>query len=158
MPPRGPRPLPTSVKQRQGTLRGDRVNAQEPQPEVEVPACPAHLQGEARKEWRRLSKELAALGLLARIDRGALALYCAAWGRWVEAEEALRKHGVLVKSPNNYPMQSPYLAIANKAMEQMRALLTEFGMSPSSRARVHALPVEQEEPGGLAQFLREVGR
>ena len=43
------------------------------------------------------------------------------------------------------PMQSPYLAIANKAMEQMRAMLTEFGMSPSSRTRVHVTPPRQGE-------------
>ena len=36
----------------------------------------------------------------------------------------------MVKSPNGFPMQSPYLAVANKSMEQMRGLLTEFGMSP----------------------------
>ncbi len=77
---------------------------------------------------------------LSRIDRAALAAYCQAWGRWVEAEEALRKYGVMIKSPSGFPMQSPYLAIANKAMEQMRAMLTEFGMSPSSRTRVHADP------------------
>jgi P27 family predicted phage terminase small subunit len=65
-------------------------------------------------------------------------LFCQAWERWVEAEEALKKYGVMVKSPNNFPMQSPYLAVANRAMEQMRALLAEFGMSPSSRTRVHA--------------------
>ncbi len=157
MPPRGPRPLPTSVKVLHGTQRKDRTNTHEPRPAAGIPACPDHLGAEAKKEWARLSKELLDLGLLTKVDRGALALYCAAWGRWVEAEQALRKHGVLVKSPSGYPMQSPYLAIANKAMEQMRALLTEFGMSPSSRARVHALPVDQEE-GGMAAFLREVGR
>lgn len=69
------------------------------------------------------------------MDKAALALYCQAWGRWVEAEDYLKKYGVMVKSPNGFPMQSPYQAVANKAMEQMRALLTEFGMSPSSRTR-----------------------
>lgn len=100
-----------------------------------------------------MAKDLAQLGLLSRIDRGALALYCQAWGRWVEAEEALKKHGVMVKSPNGFPMQSPYLAVANKAMEQMRAMLTEFGMSPSSRTRVHAEPILQEDDP-FEQYLR----
>ena len=152
MPPRGRRPLPTSFKVLTGTARADRRNDHEPKPEPEVPPCPAHLSPEAKKEWKRLSKELHALGLLALVDRGALALYCTAWGRWVEAEQALRQHGVLVKSPNGYPMQSPYLAVANKAMEQMRLLLTEFGMSPSSRTRVHAAPVlRANDP--MAEFL-----
>ena len=149
----GPRPLPTSIKVLRGTQRADRLNRNEPAVRIAVPPCPRHLSGEAKKEWRRMGKELAVLGLLTTIDRAALALYCQAWGRWVEAEDALRKYGTMVKSPNGFPMQSPYLAMANKAMEQLRALLTEFGMSPSSRTRVHAQPAAGPD-GAFAEFLR----
>ena len=142
---RGVRPLPTKLKVVRGTLRQGRANAHEPLLPVEIPRCPAHLGDEARREWKRISRDLAAYGLLTRIDRAALALYCEAWGRWVEAEEALRKYGVMIKASSGFPMQSPYLAIANKAMEQIRALLSEFGMSPSSRTRVHAAPVADED-------------
>ena len=110
---------------------------------------PSHLVVEARREWKRLGRKLVECGLLTEIDAGALALYCQAWARWVEAERALERYGVVVKSPSGFPMQSPYLAIANKAMEQMTRLLTEFGMSPSSRARVAVspppLPAERSE-------------
>jgi P27 family predicted phage terminase small subunit len=101
-----------------------------------LPACPEHLQGEARKESRRTGKRLLACGLVTAIDTAALAAYCTAWARWVDAEQHLARFGVVIKSPNGYPVQSPYLAIANKAMEQLMKALTEFGMSPSSRARV----------------------
>ena len=74
----------------------------------------------------------------------------------VDAEDALKKHGVLVKSPNGSPMPNPYLAIANKAMEQMRALLAEFGMSPSSRTRV-AVEVPEPESDPL-EVLRNRNR
>ena len=152
----GPRPVPTPIKHVRGTQRADRMNHHEPKVKASIPPCPAHLSGEAKKEWRRLGRQLASLGLLSSIDRGALALYCQAWGRWVEAEEALKRHGVMVKSPSGFPMQSPYLAVANKAMEQMRALLTEFGMSPSSRTRVHADPVlaEDDEMERLLSFQK----
>jgi P27 family predicted phage terminase small subunit len=100
-----------------------------------------------------VSKELRAMGLLTKVDRAALALYCDAWGRWVEALEALRRYGVMVKSPSGFPMQSPYLAVANKAMEQMRLLLGEFGMSPSSRTRVHAQPIREDEESKWAGLL-----
>ncbi len=150
---RGPKPMPTSLKLLRGTKRADRLNLNEPRVRAAIPPCPEHLGSEARKEWRRTARELARLGLLTKIDRTALALYCQAWGRWVEAEEALRKYGTMVKSPTGFPMQSPYLAVANKAMEQMRQLLVEFGMSPSSRSRVHAEPsAEEEDP--LEQLRR----
>jgi len=62
---------------------------------------------EARKEWRRLSKELAELRLLTEIDRGMLAAYCQAHALWVEAVASIERYGTMVKSPNGYPMQSP---------------------------------------------------
>jgi P27 family predicted phage terminase small subunit len=137
--------LPTRLKVVRGTLRKGRTNMHEPAVPVEIPRCPAHLGAEAKREWKRISVDLVGYGLLTRIDRAALALYCEAWGRWVEAEQALRKFGVMIKAPSGFPMQSPYLAVANRAMEQMRSMLTEFGMSPSSRTRVHATPPQKGE-------------
>jgi P27 family predicted phage terminase small subunit len=151
---RGAKPKPTRLKALEGTLRSDRRNPNEPETKPAIPRCPTHLGSEAKREWRRLAPQLARLGLLSKIDREALALFCQAWARWVEAEEALKRYGVMVKSPNGFPMQSPYLAVANKAMEQMRALLAEFGMSPSSRTRVHATPqIDEDDP--MEQLLRE---
>ena len=105
-------------------------------PAVRLPACPPHLQGEARKEWRRIGRKLLACGLLTEIDGAALALYCQAWARWIEAEGNLVRYGTVIKAPSGYPIVSPYLSIANTAMAQMTRLLVEFGMSPSSRSRV----------------------
>jgi len=141
---RGAKPVPTRLKVLRGTDRPDRRNPHEPAVEAATPRCPAHLGVEAKREWRRASKQLAAVGLLAQIDRAAFALYCDSYGRWVEATEAIQTYGLMLKSPNGIPMQSPYLAVANKAAEQVRLLLGEFGMSPSSRTRVHAIPQEHE--------------
>ncbi len=126
---RGRKPKPPGMSSRRPERPKD-----EPQPRL--PTCPPHLQGEARKEWARTGKKLLAFGLVTEVDRSALAIYCQAWGRWVEAEQQLARYGVVIKAPSGYPMQSPYLAIANKAMDQMAKILTEFGMSPSSRSRV----------------------
>lgn len=87
-------------------------------------------------------RALEPLGLLSELDRAALAVYCEAWGRWVEAEEALRKFGVIIKGPGGLPTPNPYLRVANHAMDQLRGLLAEFGLSPSSRTRLRA----PEEP------------
>jgi P27 family predicted phage terminase small subunit len=100
-------------------------------PAARLPRCPSHLEGEARKEWKRMGHKLVECGLMTEIDGAALALYCQAWARWIEAERNLVRYGVVVKSPSGFPMQSPYLAVANKAMEQMTRLLVEFGVSPA---------------------------
>ena len=141
----GAKPVPTNIKALRGTLRADRMNAHEPKAQPGMPSCPVELSPVAKREWKRISKHLSAMGLLTTVDRAALALYCDAYGRWLEAIAALQQFGVVIKSPNGYPVQSPYVAIANKAGEQVRLLLAEFGMSPASRVRVHAQPAVPED-------------
>lgn len=133
---KGRKPIPTNLKILHGNPGKRPLPEDEPKPPPIAPDCPDHLDGEAKREWDRIAPELEALGLLTYIDKSALAAYCQAWSRWVNAEELLKKHGVLAKSPNGYLMQSPLLAIANRAMEQMKSYLTEFGMTPASRTRV----------------------
>lgn len=132
----GRKPIPNNLHILRGNPGKRALNGDEPKFDKTPPRCPAHLSDEAKREWRRIIKDLSAANLLTIVDRAALASYCQAWGRWVESEDNIRKHGMLVKSPNGYPMQSPYLAVANKAMEQMQRMLVEFGMTPSSRSRI----------------------
>lgn len=101
-----------------------------------LPRCPAHLTPVARKEWRRLAGPLHDMGVLSVTDRAALAAYCQAWARWVEAEEHLAKGPPLIKAPSGYVQQSPWLAIANKQLEIMGRFMAELGLSPSARARL----------------------
>ena len=59
-----------------------------------------------------------------------LAAYCQAHALWVEAVSSIERYGTMVKSPNGYPMQSPYVAVANKQVEIMGRIAAEFGMTP----------------------------
>ena len=98
----------------------------------------------ARREWDRLVGELGKLKLVTNLDRAALAAYCGAYALWSEATEAIQKFGTMVKSPSGYPIQSPYLAIANRQAELMMRISAEFGFTPASRSRI-ATP-RPEEP------------
>ena len=111
-----------------------------------LPRCPAHLTEVARKEWRRLAKPLFDMGVLSVTDRAALAAYCQAWARWVEAEEHLQKGPALLKTPSGHVQQSPWLSIANKQLEIMGRYMAELGLSPSARARLR-LPAKETEGG-----------
>ncbi|WP_256369831.1 phage terminase small subunit P27 family [Microvirga sp. KLBC 81] len=83
------------------------------------------------------------LGLLTEMDRAALAAYCQAYGRWVEAERKLKETPLLIKLPSGYIQQSPWLAVANKQLELMHKYLAEFGLSPTSRTRVEARALQK---------------
>ena len=66
---RGRKPLPSNVVRLRGNPGKRRLNDAEPRPAAKTPSCPACLGDEARKEWKRLAKELAELGLLTGLDR-----------------------------------------------------------------------------------------
>ena len=59
-----------------------------------------------------------------------LAAYCQAHALWVEAVSSIERYGTMVKSPNGYPMQCPYVAVANKQVDIMVRIAAEFGMTP----------------------------
>jgi P27 family predicted phage terminase small subunit len=127
------------------------LNPNEPQPEITIPECPPELGPVARREWDRLSKDLAVLGLLTNLDRSALASYCVAHALWVEAIEAIQKYGSMVRSPSGYPIQSPYVSIANRQTEIMMRIASEFGFTPASRSRISAPSNEPTFPDLFSQ-------
>ena len=119
-----------------------------------MPELPAHLDDEARAEWARIAPELKRLGLLTRIDRAALALYCVVWSRWVFAEIQINDQGPVVEAPKTkVRMHNPFVSISHRAQTQMLRLLTEFGLTPSARSRIRAI----EPPGDddFEKFLAE---
>ena len=79
---RGRKPLPSNVVRLRGNPGKRRLNDAEPKPAARMPACPACLGEVASKEWLRLGKELAELGLLTGLDRNLLAAYCQAHALW----------------------------------------------------------------------------
>lgn len=161
---RGPKPLPSNVHRLRGNASkipiGELVDGL--QPTVEIPGCPKHLLPAARTEWKRIAPLLEELGLIAKIDRAALALYCQAYAWWIWHEEGLQRDirvagekrdawekdaatskrpwaggdGFQIPTPNGSFTYNPHWVGKNKAAEQVDKYLQSFGMSPSARARV----------------------
>ena len=151
----GTKPKPTHLKLITGNPGKRRLNEAEPKPEALIPDPPPELSADAREEWDKISPRLLAAGLLTAIDRAALAAYCQAYGRWVQAERALAEMakrdlvtaGLLIKTKNGNAIQNPLVGTANKAMSDMVRYATEFGMTPSARSRVRAnLHGDEKDP------------
>lgn len=138
----GRAPKPTSLKLIQGNPGRRPIEKGEAAPDVAAPDCPGHLNPDAKEEWDRIMPLLLRHRLVTEIDTASLALYCQSFGRWIEAERKIAKmrdkdgDGLLVKAPSGYPIQNPYLSIANRAMEDCYKYLQQFGLSPSARTRV----------------------
>lgn len=150
---KGRPPTPTALKLLTGNPGKRPLRFDQFAPEAKIPRCPAALNGEARKEWKRVTVELHRYGMIAEVDRGLLAMLCSTWARWVEAEQMIAKmaatggQGLFVKTPNGFPVQSPWVAVSNKAIETYKSLCAEFGLSPSARTRVAPQTTQMTLPG-----------
>ena len=141
---RGPKPTPTRLKLVRGNPGKRPLPKGEPQPRVCLPPCPRWLSLEAKREWRSLGPKLRAAGIMTELDGTALALLCQTWARWVEAEAKVTELGAVVEGSHGQLMRSPYTRISAQAADQLLRLLVEFGMTPSSRSRVHGLAPASE--------------
>lgn len=143
---RGPRPTPSAVKHARGTYRADRAAGNEAVP-LGLPKVSTWLRQypDAVKEFRRLVKELAALGLAGSIDANALTRYCVLWVRWRQAEDAIKRDGYVIEVKGKdgevkTVIPSPYVGIARSLSEQLDRLEQSFGMNPSARSRIDVTP------------------
>lgn len=123
-------------------------------PDVKIPTCPKHLSAEAKTEWKRISVELEKLGIISQIDLAALAIYCQAYGRWVQSEVKIKElndlgnyDGFFDETPNGYKQISVWMQISNRAVDQMRRMLPEFGMTPSARSRIRDAQTVNSDDG-----------
>jgi P27 family predicted phage terminase small subunit len=157
---RGRKPKPTHLKLVTGNPGRRPLNAREPKPEISIPPVPAELCDDAKEEWARVSVELHRAGMLTTVDRGVLAAYCQAYGRFITAERMLRKlaeknpatQGLIIKTTNGNAIQNPLIGIANKAHNDMVRYAVEFGMTPSARSRIQVGNAQAEDDVAF-QFL-----
>lgn len=142
--PGGRPPKPTVLKVLQGNPGKRPLNTNEPKPQPIAPKPPSWLPREAKREWKRLAPELEKLGLLTIVDGTAFANYCLAYARLREAEETIKREGMVITTEKGYKMPHPAVKIAEKAQQIIKAFCSEFGLTPSSRSRM-SLPTRNED-------------
>ena len=159
----GPRPTPTHLKVLRGNPGHQRLNRNEPEPQVptEVPEPPPFLEGYGCDEWYRIGTELHRLQLLTMADINPLAAYCMAYHRWRTAEESLAEmaksdaltSALLIRRTSGDAAENPLAKIARKAAADMVRYAGEFGMSPAARARISAGVWHEPPPGKFDGLL-----
>jgi len=147
---------PTALKLIQGNPGKRPLPENEPKPTVKAPRAPSILSTSAKKHWKKIVKQLADLGIMTDIDSDALALYCEAFTRYRYAMYQISKEGPIIETQNGHMIQHPAMMILNKSFEQMRSLLIEFGMTPSSRTKIQVTKAEADDP--LSRLAKKRGR
>jgi len=145
-----PKRLPTEIKKQRGTLRQDRMNPNEPVLPSVIPPIPTWLSEDGQKAFAELSILLHNMAVLTQADELALTLLCDAYSEYKKAKEVVNKLGatveVLSREGNSKPTIRPEVQIANQAFVRVFQLLKEFGLTPSSRAKVNAIESQAGTP------------
>jgi P27 family predicted phage terminase small subunit len=161
MAPAGRPPKPHNLRIVEGN-RGKRpIPESTVEPNIRIPTVPAHLCDVAKVEWGRVVHELHNLGLISNLDRAMLAAYCASYALWVQATEAIKDEatrnpktrGLTITTTNGNVIQNPMVGTANKAATDMLRFATEFGMTPSARARIGSIGEGKKDADKSSKYM-----
>ena len=134
-----PKPRPATLKlltgRSPGRDSGGRPVKEPPAFVRTAPAPPEWLSREAKAEWRRVVPELERLKLLKKPSRSSLATYCESWATFVSATRRVQKEGLTIQAKQGL-LPHPAVGIARTAGRELRAWCSEFGLTPSSEARL----------------------
>lgn len=98
---------------------------------TEIPDPPSHLDAVAVAKWQEITT-MPDFTVTAG-DADLLEVYCNAWSRWRSADAQVAALGAVIKSPSGFPIQNPYLAIANRAAADLLKVGKRLGLADPRR-------------------------
>lgn len=163
----GRRPTPTALKVLNGaaTKHPERLNKREPKPALGAKP-PVWMDTRARQHWRRIAPMLERIKVLTEADDAKLALLCDALVDYLEARDEVAKRGLVLDVPvtnkdgniiGHRVTPNPAVSARNETRHFLRLLLSDFGMDPTARARVHAIADEPASKDPASAWLERNG-
>ena len=153
-----PARTPTKLKVVRGTDRKDRANPKEPQPSGDAPVKPpSWLSENAKPWWKRVRPMLVLMQVLTDADPVALGMLCDALAEYIAARDQVEREGrtfeSITEKGGTMIRAHPAVSIQADAWRRAKLMLTEFGLTPASRAKISVSeagpsdPLEQWETG-----------
>lgn len=133
------RPQPTQLKILRGNPGKRPLNETEPMPKAGKPEPLDSLTPAARVHFARLVDQLDAVKVVTVNDGAAVSALAQSIADYEEATRALTSEGKIVVGQRGY-QRNPWVMIQKQAWEQMHRGFSEFGLTASSRSKIHTLP------------------
>lgn len=105
--------------------------------------------------YARLVSQLFNMGYLAEIDVDALSLYAFEYSELIKLQRQLQKEGYIVEeeTKNGTTLKEhPLHKVVMKKLAAVNALGSQFGWSPVSRVRLHAIASGEEKKNDFTAF------
>jgi P27 family predicted phage terminase small subunit len=129
---RGPKKIPTVLKELHGNPGKRALPVDEPDGVGDLWAPPAWFDDEQRDQWN-YAIDHAPPGLLTGTDREVLVVWVVACVEHAKAAQEVRKLGQVVKTKDGNAIQNPFLPIVNRQALIMLKAGSEMGFSPAAR-------------------------
>lgn len=153
----GPPKTPTHLSLVKGNPSKRAVNKKEPKPKSGVPPIPKHLDKMGKYWFKRIGEELDAVGVMTTLDGKALELLIEAYTEYRQHCDVLTEEGYTYKTVSatgeGIVKAHPAAVMKSDAWKRIRAMLSEFGMTPASRSKVGASGPSEADP--LEEFLKK---
>lgn len=98
------------------------------------------VRADAARAWATIVPSLDRLGLLATVDFAALEEVCICHARIRECERLIAEDGILTDGRKG-TVRNAATTVAHQYRTQLRSLIGELGLSPSSRGRIPGIPL-----------------
>ena len=147
---KGRPPLPTHIKQMQGTLQKCRQTDNEMQVSRlgNIPEVPAEVVNNsyAVDAWKSMTETLFELNMLHAADLPMITLYAVYLGRAMRFAVYLEKEGNTFETPNGFAQPRPEVKMMNDAFDRANRLAGQFGFTPSARTKIGMPSKEEQNP------------
>ncbi len=135
-------PQPTAIAKLRGNPGHRPLAENEPQPRDlgRCPDPPGSLDDYEREVWDEIAPMLYEMGVLTVVDVDALATYCRAKVRYIDANEIISVDGHTRLGSAGNTVVHPEIYVMEKAATEMHRIWQNFGMTPAARTRIAATP------------------
>ena len=114
-----------------------------------VDQVPDQLDDIGKTYYTFLVEELKVSGILSNLDIPTLTQTADCLSKMQQADEYIKREGIIYetfdKVGNTIPKEHPAVSIKLKYLSQFRALSTQLGLSPSSRASLSEMKIKAKE-------------
>jgi P27 family predicted phage terminase small subunit len=109
----------------------------------------------AKREWKRLVRELEKINIVGNLDLNNLGAYCNAYANYRKATQQLKGEPLTVEKLTQFGIQmvpNPLIAIQTKYSDEMRRYASLCGLTIDSRLKAGSAKVEKQEDAIAKRF------
>lgn len=133
---------PIALKKQEGTFRKDRDGQKLDLP-ASLPILPDYISDDAQSYYLGIASKLHKMNLINDVDQTALVLLAEAYDDYRKAKEYIDKNGDVYSVTNQageilYKLH-PKARIMAESWGRVKKMLSEFGLTPSARAKLNAV-------------------